>query len=198
MLRIGLTGGISTGKSTVAQIIRTDFAVPVIDADAASREIVLPGQPALAAIEQHFGSAVIQDTGHLNRSALGTIIMADPAQRQALEDITHPRIRAHLQHQLESHAQAGAAVAVVEAALIVETGSAAAYDKLLVVSCSPSIQRQRLMQRNGFSQEEAQKWMNNQLPLAEKEALADVVIYNNGDPIALRAEVHKAWRELGL
>jgi dephospho-CoA kinase len=198
MLRIGLTGGISTGKSTVAEILRQDLGVPVIDADAASREVVLPGQPALKAIAEHFGPAVLQANGHLNRSVLGQIVMADSAQRKILESITHPRILAHIAHQLHSHEQAGAEIIVVEAALMVETGSYSAYDKVLVVSSSTALQRQRLMNRNGFSETEAQRWIDNQLPLAQKEAVADVVIHNNGDLTALRSEVHRAWKQLGL
>jgi dephospho-CoA kinase len=198
MLRIGLTGGISTGKSAVAEIIRQDLGVPVIDADAASRDVVLPGQPALDAIVEHFGPTVLQANGQLNRSALGQIVMADPQQLKALEAITHPRILAHIARQLHSHEQAGADITVVEAALMVETGSYSAYDKVLVVSSSTALQRQRLMNRNGFSQAEAQRWIDNQLPLSQKEAVADIVIHNNGDLEALRSEVHRAWQQLGL
>jgi dephospho-CoA kinase len=124
--------------------------------------------------------------------------MADPQQLKALEAITHPRILAHIARQLHSHEQAGADITVVEAALMVETGSYSAYDKVLVVSSSTALQRQRLMNRNGFSQAEAQRWIDNQLPLSQKEAVADIVIHNNGDLEALRSEVHRAWQQLGL
>lgn len=198
MLRIGLTGGISTGKSTVAQILRDDFGVPVVDADAASREVVLPGQPALAEIAAHFGASIVSQDGQLNRRALGRIVMADPQQRKALEAITHPRILAHIVSQLLAHEQDGATVTVVEAALMVETGSYAAYDKVLVVTSTPEIQQSRLMKRNGFSSEEAQSWIANQLPLSEKEAIADAVIQNNGSHASLRSSVHHAWAQIGF
>lgn len=198
MVRIGLTGGISTGKSAVAQILRDDFGVPVIDADAASREVVLPGQPALAEIEAYFGSSLLLADGQLNRRELGRIIMADPEKRKALEAITHPRILAHIVDQLLAHEQGGASATVVEAALMVETGSYAAYDKVLVVTSTPDIQHSRLMKRNGFSPEEAQSWIANQLPLSEKEAIADAVIQNNGSHEALRAATRDAWARLGF
>jgi dephospho-CoA kinase len=198
MLRIGLTGGISTGKSTVAQILREDFGVPVVDADAASREVVLPGQPALAEIAAYFGASIVSQDGQLNRKALGRIVMADPEKRKALEAITHPRILAHIVNQLLGHEQDGATVTVVEAALMVETGSYAAYDKVLVVTSTPEIQQSRLMKRNGFSSEEAQSWIANQLPLSEKEAIADAVIQNNGSHASLRASVHHAWAQIGF
>jgi len=198
MLRIGLTGGIATGKSTVAKMIREEFGIPVIDADAASREIVAPGMPALHEISDHFGVEILLEDGQLDRSALGRIIMSDPQARKALERITHPRILEHIARQLFDHENDGAEATVVEAALMVETGSHAAYDKVLVVSSSPEIQLSRLMQRNGFRQAEAQRWISNQLPLSKKEAVADAVLYNNGDLVTLRTALLEAWSRLSL
>ncbi|MEY3213273.1 MAG: hypothetical protein RIT28_3754 [Pseudomonadota bacterium] len=196
MKTIGLTGGIATGKSTVARILRDALHVPVIDADQVAREIVAPGQPALDEIIARFGPGVLLADGTLNRKALGAVVMADPVARQALDGITHPRIRGAIQQQLHRLAEAGAPAAVVEAALLVETGAYRLYDALIVVSCSPQTQLQRLMSREGMAEEEARRWIQSQLPLVEKERLGTVVIHNDGDGDALRDAVGAAWRSL--
>lgn len=196
MKTIGLTGGIATGKSTVARILREALDVPVIDADQVAREIVAPGQPALAEIVTRFGQGVLLADGQLNRRALGAVVMADPEARKALDGITHPRIREAIQRQLRQLAEGGAPAAAVEAALLVETGAYRLYDALLVVSCSPQTQLQRLMSRERMSEEEARLWVQSQLPLAEKERLGTVVIHNDGDDASLRAAVRSAWATL--
>jgi dephospho-CoA kinase len=196
MKTIGLTGGIATGKSTVARILRDELGVPVIDADQVAREVVAPGQPALAEIAARFGDTVLLPDGALNRKALGALVMADPEARGALESITHPRIRAAIQQHLHALAEAETPAAAVEAALLVETGAYRLYDALLVVSCAPETQLQRLMSREGLSEPEARRWVQSQLPLAEKERLGTVVIHNDGDGEALRAQTHAAWRSL--
>ncbi|MBK9366032.1 MAG: dephospho-CoA kinase [Deltaproteobacteria bacterium] len=196
MKTIGLTGGIATGKSTVARILRDELGVPVIDADQVAREIVAPGQPALAEIAARFGPSVLLADGALDRRALGALVMGDPLARQALDGITHPRIRAAIQHHLRRLADEGAPAAAVEAALLVETGAYKLYDALLVVSCAPTTQLQRLMSREKMSEDEARRWVQSQLPLAEKERLGTVVIYNDGDGDTLRAAVRAAWDTL--
>ena len=196
MKTIGLTGGIATGKSTVARILREALDVPVIDADQVAREIVAPGQPALAEIVTRFGQGVLLADGQLNRRALGAVVMADPEARKALDGITHPRIREAIQRQLRQLAEGDAPAAAVEAALLVETGAYRLYDALLVVSCSPQTQLQRLMSRERMSEEEARLWVQSQLPLAEKERLGTVVIHNDGDDASLRAAVRAAWATL--
>ncbi|MCB9759045.1 MAG: dephospho-CoA kinase [Alphaproteobacteria bacterium] len=198
MITVGLTGGIATGKSTVAAILRDRLHLPVIDADAVSREIVAPGQPALAEIAARFGPGVLQPDGALDRKALGAIVMQDAAQRRRLEAITHPRIRQEIEARLTGLEKAGAAVAVVEAALMVETGSYALYDRLLVVTCAPERQLDRLMAREGFEEARARQWIASQLPLSEKEALADAVIRNDDDIDALEDATLAAWGSLDL
>ncbi|MBK7756580.1 MAG: dephospho-CoA kinase [Deltaproteobacteria bacterium] len=193
MKTIGLTGGIATGKSTVARILRDELGVPVIDADQVAREIVAPGQPALAEIAARFGPSVLLADGALDRRALGALVMGDPLARQALDGITHPRIRAAIQHHLRRLADEGAPAAAVEAALLVETGAYKLYDALLVVTCTPTTQLQRLMSREKMSEDEARRWVQSQLPLAEKERLGTVVIHNNGDDASLRDAVRAAW-----
>lgn len=198
LITIGLTGGIATGKSTVARLLRDVHGIPVIDADAVARAIVAPGQPALAEIRARFGDGVLRPDGALDRAALGARVMRDPAERQALDAITHPRIHAEIVERLSALAASGAPVAAVEAALMVETGSYRRYDKLLVVSCHPATQLRRLMARQGFSEQEARRWIDAQMPLSEKERVADAVVYNEGDLHALQVELSRALANLQL
>lgn len=199
MHTVGLTGGIACGKSTVAAILR-EQGVPVIDADQVSREIVEPGEPALSEIVETFGAQMLQADGTLNRGALGALVMGDSeaarAERKKLEAITHPRIFGRIGERLMGHAAAGIPVAVVEAAIMVESGNHRSYSALLVVACSPQVQRARLMARQGFDEQTARRWIDSQMPVAEKVAVADAVVNNDGDRDALEAEVLRAWAEI--
>lgn len=190
MITVGLTGGIACGKSTVAGLLR-ERGVPVLDLDAVAREVVEPGQPALAAIATRWPE-VIRD-GRLDRKALGAQVVADPAARRELEAITHPAIWTAAERWLA--AQTAPAV-VVEAALMVETGSWRRYDKLLVVTCSAEVQRRRLQAREGYDAATAERWLAAQLPLVEKERLATAVIRNDGELEALRSATEAAWAGL--
>ena len=145
MLTLGLTGGIATGKSTVARMLRAR-GVPVLDADVIAREVVEPGTEGLREIVAAFGEAVLRSDGSLDRKALGAIVMRETEARRRLEAITHPAIfRALLEH-LAALRDAGEPVAVVEAALMVESGSYRQYGELWVVTCAPDTQRARLVQ----------------------------------------------------
>lgn len=191
MLTIGLTGGIATGKSTVADMLRAR-EVPVLDADAIARVVVAPGTPGLAAIVAAFGASMLQGDGSLDRKALGAVVMADADARKQLEGITHPAIIRTLLERLAALMTAGERVAVVEAALMVESGSYQSYAELWVVTCDPDTQRHRLMARNGFDDATARRWIGSQLPLANKEALADRLLRNDGTRDALQAQVTAA------
>lgn len=186
---VGLTGGIACGKSTVARILR-GMGVAVLDLDQVARQVVEPGEPALADIAARWPE-VVHD-GVLDRKALGAIVVRDAAARSALEAITHPRIWARMEAWIAD--QVGPAV--VEAALMVETGSYRRYDKLLVVACSPEVQRARLASREGYDPETVERWLATQMPIAAKVALADAVVWNDGDEAALTAEVRRAWDRL--
>ncbi len=192
MLSVGLTGNIASGKSTVARLLAEHHSVPVIDADQVARAVVEPGTPGLAAIEARFGPGVIDADGRLDRDALGAIIRADADARRELEALTHPAIYAAIDAWLQQQRGAGATIAVVEAALIVETGQQDRYDRLLVVSCSPERQIQRVMARNGIPRADAEAWLGTQLPAAAKERVADRVIRNDGDLADLEREVGEA------
>lgn len=184
---IGLTGGIACGKSTVAAILR-DRGAPVLDLDQVARQIVEPGQPALAEIAARWPEVVVE--GRLDRRALGAKIVQDPAAKKELESITHPRIWQQMEQWIA--AQSAPAV-VIEAALMVETGSYLRYDRLIVVSASPEVQRRRLAAREGYDNATVERWLAAQLPLSEKERVATVVIRNDGDRAALEAEVGRIW-----
>lgn len=196
MKTIGLTGGIACGKSTVAALLRAR-GVPVVDADQVSRDVMGPGSPALAEIAARFGADLLRPDGSLDRKALGARIVSDPAGRRALEAIMHPRIRRGIDDALAALAASGHPLAVVEAALMVETGSYRLYDALLVVSARPDVQTRRLMAREGMDEATASAWLRAQLPVEDKEKLATAVIRNDGDPDALPGALDQALAELG-
>jgi len=192
---VGLTGGIATGKSTVAGLLRS-YGAAVIDADVVAREVVEPGTSGLQQVVECFGPSILTPDGHLDRPEMGRLVMANDALRKALEEILHPLIRSEIAHRIRQKVDAGAPAVFVEAALLVETGSARLYPHLWVVSCSPEIQRQRLMERADCDQATADAWISSQLPLAQKEAAATRVIMNNGGLTELRRDVELAYHEL--
>ncbi|MFN7143377.1 MAG: dephospho-CoA kinase, partial [Myxococcota bacterium] len=153
-----------------------------------------PGEPALDAIAARWPAVVVD--GRLDRKALGAVIVADPEARRALEAITHPRIWARTEEWLAARAAEGVPWAVVEAALMVETGSWRRYDALLVVSCSPDTQRARLATREGYDAATADRWLAAQMPLVEKEKVATAVIRNETDRAALKVETDRVWRAI--
>ncbi len=198
MRTVGLTGGIACGKSTVANLLRAR-GVPVLDLDQVAREVVAPGEPGLDEIAARWPAVVVTDAQgrrSLDRKALGAVVVADPEAKRALEAITHPRIWQRMDAWLAERAREGAPVAVVEAALMVETGSYRRYDTLLVVSCSPAVQRARLAAREGYDAETVERWLAAQMPLAAKEAVADAVIHNDTSEDALAVEVDRVWSEI--
>lgn len=190
MITVGLTGGIACGKSTVAALL-AEAGVPVLDLDQVSREVVAPGTDGLAEIARRWPT-VVRD-GALDRKALGALVVADPAARRELEAITHPRIWAAMEAWLAGQT---APAVVVEAALMVETGSWRRYDKLLVVTCAPETQRRRLAAREGYDAATVEQWLAAQLPLAEKERLATAVIRNDAGPAELAASTRATWAAL--
>ena len=192
---VGLTGGIATGKSTVADILR-DLGVPVLDADQASRRVVEPGQPALRDLVDTFGPDVLDSSGALDRAAMRERIIADPQARQTLERITHPAIRSLISGQLAELALAGHPAAVVEAALLVESGGYKLYGDLIVVSCDPEVQVARVMARDSQTEAQSRGIIAAQMPMADKERLATHVIRNDGDLAELRAQTENTWTKI--
>ncbi len=187
---IGLTGGIASGKSTVARLLAARGAA-IVDADQLARQVVEPGQPALGELISRFGAAILTTDGTLDRKRLGAIAFTDPAARADLNRITHPRIAAASASAIATWSDAGAGVVFYEAALLVENGSHRALPALLVVSASPEVQLARVMARDQLSREDAEKRIASQLPLADKRAVATWVIENDGDEEALSREVDR-------
>jgi dephospho-CoA kinase len=193
-LLVGLTGGLATGKSTVSDRLRALGCV-VLDADALAREIVEPGQPALAAIAREFGPEVLRADGGLDRKRLGAIVFADPERRQRLEALTHPAIRErYLARLAELEAQGFEGIVVWDAPVMIESGGYRHVDRLVVVVTDAATQRARALGRDG-DRADAERKIASQMPLAEKARLADHVIDNSGDRATTEArtrEVHAA------
>lgn len=194
-LRVGLTGGIASGKTTVSRLFEA-LGTPVIDTDVLAREVVAPGQPALAQIAERFGSQVIAQDGSLDRAALRTIVFANPAARTELEQITHPAIRSLLE---ERSRQLRGAYQILVIPLLVETARRTPVDRVLVVDCSEDMQIRRLQARDGSTLEQARQILAAQVSRESRLAAADDVIVNGGDLAALRdrvAELHTKYTDL--
>jgi dephospho-CoA kinase len=174
----GLTGGIASGKSTVASRLR-ERGVPVIDADRLAREVVAPGTEGLKAIVEAFGPGVLGPDGALDRKALAALVFVDDAGRQRLNAITHPRISLLTMQRSAELSARGEPLACYEAALLVENGAANAFRPLVVVACPEEAQIARAQARDGATRDEAVARIRAQKPLAEKVAVADFVIDTN-------------------
>jgi dephospho-CoA kinase len=184
-LLIGLTGGIASGKSTVAQRFM-DLGVPVIDADAAAREVVAPGKPGLQQVIDRFGSRVVAENGELDRRALREIVFSDPDARRDLEAILHPLIRT----DMDRNAAAAVGPYIVMAIpLLIEGGSRDRVDRILVVDVDEAVQLQRVMARDHCSSEQAQAILASQAPRSARLAAADDVLPNGGTVTELRQAV---------
>ena len=195
-LLVGLTGGIATGKSTVDAVLRALGAV-IIDADVLARDVVEPGEPALAEIAAEFGPGVLGPDGRLDRKALGAIVFADPDRRRTLEAMTHPRMRERLLRRIdELMDEHFRGLAFYDAAVLIESGSHLMMDRLVVVITDEPTQIARLMARDGIDRDEALRKIRSQIPLAEKAKLADHVIDNSGVPTATEAATGRVYQAL--
>lgn len=193
MLRIGLTGGIGSGKSAVADLL-AGHGAQVIDADLLARRAVEPGTPGLAAIAREFGPAVLTAEGELDRAALGDIVFADPDARARLNAIVHPRVR-----ELAAAAERAAepdTVVVHVIPLLVETGQQELFDLVVVVDVDPATQLERVMARDGMDADQAHARLRAQASREQRLAVADLVIDNSGSPSELAQRVAGLWRRL--
>jgi dephospho-CoA kinase len=187
-LRIGLTGGIASGKSIVTRRF-AELGVPVIDADVASRNVVQPGTPGLAQVVQRFGVGVLDADGRLDRRALRNLIFKDSSMRRDLDAILHPLIRADMEREA---AQAQGPYIVMAIPLLVEGGSAAKrVDRVLVVDADETLQIQRLQARDGSSEDEAHAILSSQVSRAARLSAADDVLLNTGTVADLRQAVDR-------
>ncbi len=188
---IGLTGGIGSGKSTVAQLL-VECGARLVDTDAIARSLTLPGGGAIGAIAQAFGAEVLAADGSLDRARMRALAFADPAAKRRLEAILHPLIGAEARRQAET---AAGRVVVFDVPLLAESAHwRGRVDRVLVVDCSAATQRDRVAARPGWTAEAAQRVIEQQAPRAQRRRIADAVIFNDGVSLPLLAsEVHALW-----
>jgi dephospho-CoA kinase len=194
MLLVGLTGGIGTGKSTVARMLEKRGAV-VFDADVLARQAVAPGTPGFDKVVERFGPNVLAPGGGLDREALASIVFSDPAARRDLEGIVHPEVRRMFAEGCEEYRDSDRVV-VFSAPLLVETGMHTAFDLLIVVSAPVATQIERLMRDRGMAERDVQARIAAQLPLEAKAEVADVLVDNEGTLEDLEGRVEWVWRDL--
>ena len=194
MLLVGLTGGIGSGKSTVARLLEKRGAV-VFDADLLAREAVEPGTPGHAAVIDRFGADVLAPGGELDREALASIVFADPAARRDLEQIVHPEVRRLFAEGTGAYRDTDRVV-VFSAPLLVETGMHTAFEVLVVVSATIATQIERLMRQRGMSEPSIRARIDAQAPLEDKAAAADFLVDNEGSLDELESQVERLWTDL--
>ena len=188
--RIGLTGGIATGKSSAARLLEQPHGLPVLDADLYARQALEPGQPATEAVLERFGPGVVSSGGVVDRRALGAIVFNNQDERRWLEQLVHPIVRQRFDQELVQLDTNPAVVLMIP--LLFESGLEALCSETWLVDCDESQQLQRLMARDQLNEAEAQARMDAQWPLARKRSLADVLISNRGDAAALNAQLEDA------
>jgi dephospho-CoA kinase len=189
---LGLTGGIGSGKSMVARMF-AQLGADVIDADQLAREVVEPGQPALAEIVTAFGQDILLPDGRLNRSKLAGIIFADAGARARLNAITHPKIRERMDAEIAAR-RSGTGVLIVDIPLLYENARTGTVETVIVVWVDPETQLRRLQERDGLTAEEARQRIAAQMPLDEKRTRADLVVDNSGSRESTRRQVEAIYR----
>jgi dephospho-CoA kinase len=198
MIKVGLTGGIATGKSFVLSVLE-DLGCQVIDADRIAHEAIEPDKPAYSDIVKRFGHGILLADGRIDRQKLGSIVFGDEKARLELNAIVHPRVFEAQQRWFDELSSVQPdVIAVVDAALMIETGSHKRFDCLVVVHCAPDIQLSRLMSRNKLSREDALKRIGSQMPSKDKLQFADYVIDTSGTMEGTRDQVrllHRALKE---
>lgn len=195
VLDLGLTGGIASGKSTVAAELAA-LGATVIDADQLARDVVAPGTEGLAEVVEAFGERVLTASGEMDREAVGAIVFGDEEARAQLNAIIHPRVRAEAARRRQAAIDAaggGRAVVVQDIPLLTETGQASRFDKVLVVQAPAAVRVERMMTDRGMNETDARARIAAQATDAERAAIADRVIMNDGDLAALRTQVREAW-----
>lgn len=195
MLRIGLTGGIASGKSTVADMFSA-YGIPVIDTDEIARDVVTPGSPGLAEVQRQFGAGVIASDGTLDRAALRKVIFENDEQRKVLEAILHPRIR---EETMRLAAAAGGPYQIIVVPLLVESTLKSFMSRIVVVDCDPQTQLERLLSRDAENVQQAKRIIASQSSREERLAIASDVIVNDGDIAETRRQVddlHRRFLEL--
>lgn len=194
MFKIGLTGGIASGKSTVLTFFK-DKGIPYIDADVVAREVVEPGTEGLKAIVDTFGSHVLQDDGTLNREALGAIVFHNEEKRQLLNSCLKTHIRNRIMELTSQYEQGNTPILIYDIPLLIEGEWYTMMDEVWLVYVNETTQIERLMSRNGYTREDALARINSQMRLDDKCAYADIIIDNNGTPHDLTVQLNTIWNE---
>jgi dephospho-CoA kinase len=195
MLKIAITGGAGTGKSTVARMF-AELGAEVLDADAAAREAVAVGAPAWVELRRLYGAEYFNPNGELNRSRLAQLVFADPEERRRLDGLIHPRVEAELKARVAELGRKGAALVLVEVPLLFETGREAAFERVIVVAAPEALQIRRLRGRDRRGADEIRGILKAQWPLADKVARADYVVDNGGRRRLTERQVKNIWAEL--
>ncbi|GAW92400.1 dephospho-CoA kinase [Calderihabitans maritimus] len=196
MFKIGLTGGIGSGKSTVAGILR-ELGAYVVDADQVAREVVQPGRPAWQEIVEHFGEEILQKDGQIDRKALGRLVFENPEARKKLNQITHPRVVERLlEIEREYRRKDPRGILVLEIPLLIEARLTHLVDEVWVAAADEETQVERVMKRDKLSREEALRRIRAQMPLGEKIKYADRIIDTSGTLADTRRRVERLWQHL--
>jgi dephospho-CoA kinase len=196
MLKVGLTGSIAVGKSYVCEVLR-GLGADVLDADQTSREVVAKGTGGLARIVEEFGTGVLAPDGALDRAKLGAVVFADEEKRLKLNSIVHPLVMEAQDAWLrERESRNPQGIAFVDAALMIESGGYKRFDRLVVVWCDEDVQKERLMKRNGLTEDEAVKRIRSQMPQEEKKAYADFLIETTDGFEAARERTEEVFATL--
>lgn len=195
MLKVGLTGNIAAGKSTVARVWES-LGATIIDADRLAREAVEPGTPALREIAAEWGPGVLDASGRLDRAALRRIVFTDPEARARLERIVHPAVGALREREYRRATERGEPLIVADIPLLFEVGLADEFDTIVLVDAPESVREQRLVSDRGLSQEDARQMIAAQMPSEQKRSDAEYVIDNVGTPAELERRAADVWREL--
>ncbi|MDT2045226.1 MULTISPECIES: dephospho-CoA kinase [Bacillaceae] len=192
---VGLTGGIASGKSTVAAIFR-EMSIPVIDADQIAKEVVQNGRAAYSKIVETFGKGILQEDLEINRAALGQIIFHNEQERQKLNSIVHPEVRKEMLKQKEQLIAEQYQLVVLDIPLLFESKLTYLVDQVVVVHVNELVQLERLQKRNNLSKEDALARIKSQLPLTEKAKMADFIVNNNGSIAETKEQVIKLVSKL--
>lgn len=194
MLVVGLTGGICSGKTTVARMFAKRGAF-IIDADEIAHELQEPGQAIYRALVRAFGQGILGEDRRIDRARLGNLVFADPEKRRELEAIMHPAIQRECEARIEKARKTGTKICIVDAALLIEVGASRRFDKVIVVAAPEKVQLERLLTR-GLSQEEAIRRIRSQIPVEEKVRHAHYVIENSGSLEETEQQVERIFEEL--
>jgi dephospho-CoA kinase len=196
MLRVGLTGGLASGKSFVGHSL-ADLGCYLIEADQLGHEVMLPGAEAYDSIVREFGAGILGSDGHIDRRKLSALVWGHPERLEKLNTFVHPPVRAREERRMAEIAQADPrAIAVVAAAILVETGSYRSFDKLIVVTCTAEQQMERALKRGSYSREEILARLSRQLPLEEKLRVADYVVDTSGSKESTLEQVRIVYESL--